>query len=128
MKDSRFTTPTYEMVALDDVAFDLLKINHRMQKRANGGTAVVISAKEMRDVLVKHDGMEAVVGFLTVHMVWAGDGKSMCAARIRTATMRDCTEEPEEVGMQFVQDLQDFIDLYEDKPLEQVLTENFVQI
>lgn len=128
MKNSRFTKPNYRMIAPDDVPFELLKANQRMKKRAKGNVCIVISARELHDVMVSHHGVEVLMGFIIVHMLWSHEGKPLRAAEIRAATMREDEEDAEDVGMQFVQDLQDFFDLYEDKTLEEVLTENFIEL
>ena len=128
MKTSRFTDPNYRMLAFDDVDFKYLENVKRMKKRSNGCTCVLISAKEMQDVVVKHFGIEVTMGFLIVHMVWGTDGDAVRAAEIKAATVREADEDPNDVGVQFVQDLHEFIDMNQELSLEELLTENFIEL
>ncbi len=129
MKKSRFTNPAFRFIPADDVSFELLQAGQRMKKsKGKDALCVVIAARELQDILVQHDGIDVIMGFVTAQVLWSGAGYPLRAAEIKAATIRETDEDAEEVGMHFIQDLQDFFDLYENKTLEEVLNDHFARL
>lgn len=129
MKKSRFTSPAFRYLPADDVSFELLQAGQRMKKsKGKDALCVVIAAKELQDVLVQHDGVDVTMGFVTAQVLWSGAGHPLRAAEIKAATIREADEDADAVGLDFIQDLQDFFDLYENKTLEEVLNDHFARL
>jgi hypothetical protein len=129
MKKSRFTGPAFRYLPADDVSFELLQASQRMKKsKGKDALCVVIAAKELQDVLVQHDGIDVTMGFVTAQVLWSGGGHPLRAAEIKAATIREEDEDADAVGLDFIQDLQDFFDLYENKTLEEVLNDHFARL
>lgn len=129
MNKSRFTSPAFRYLPADDVSFELLQASQRMKKsKGKDALCVVIAAKELQDVLVQHDGVDVTMGFVTAQVLWSGGGNPLRAAEIKAATIREADEDADAVGLDFIQDLQDFFDLYENKTLEEVLNDHFARL
>jgi hypothetical protein len=121
---SRFHRPTYKMVAIDDVDFELIK-EYREAARHKGNVTVIMAIDEFQRINIHEFKIDVVAINLT--MVWTNDKSQISAAVLKTATIDVDSNEDEFLAALLAKQLVEFMESSSDS-IEDVMAANFLEV
>lgn len=121
---SRFHRPTYKMVAIDDLDFNLIT-EYRNAAKHKGNFTVIMTIDELKRIEISELDIEVVSINLT--MIWTNNKSQMSAAVLKTATIDIEHTEEEVLAALLAKQLVEFMESSDDS-IEDVMAANFLEV